>query len=432
MKHFYAFFLFVVFVLLPCIGSAHPSAALHRKDFLRVFDGFADDAAFREMSGVINKAIDQMDRELFPNGLGAQHRVLGHSWTLNGSIPRETLDWLKNHHPGKEKEIISVWRKISRNVTDDFVRITGLPRPQAKSLADIFWNIHLLGDLVPLDNTQIAHVLPPEEIVKNLRKDFEVLLKNHPQNAEKLSRAGKDLAKIVKANAKAGVQIEAEKIFENLCRLNLGEKLHTTWGKTLRLTYEPLPARGGVIANKPVEIVKSSPPAYPRVFERPAVPARSPNLKFVPAKSIKSVGKSMRVPVTRVAVVGSGSGVGARTFATRIPIIGIGIVVAVSYGQYALGMSTLQEANRDMVAGTVGFTAGSLVGSIGGAVGGSVGAIVSTAGVAVVAIAATGAVYYCYHHYDTKKEEERITKLFKKYDNREIIEKLIRYEEQCN
>ena len=73
MKYFYAFFLFVVFVLLPCIGSAHPSAALHRKDFLRVFDGFADDAAFREMSGEINKAIDQMDRELFPNGLGAQH-----------------------------------------------------------------------------------------------------------------------------------------------------------------------------------------------------------------------------------------------------------------------------------------------------------------------------------------------------------------------
>lgn len=238
MQRFISFFVSIILLTL-CVSGlyAHESAALHYNDFKCVFEGYGDDA-FRELSDIINSGIDNTLPSMFREGIGSipgNHRVLGHGWTLNDSIPRETLNLLAERYPGREKEIISIWQKFASQLQADSVRLTGLPKAQANALASMLYDIHLLGDLEP-DNTLIKQVLSYDNIILNFEKDASTLFRNNPQYAEKIQ---KSLEHILKSTKGKDPQIISQALMDELQRLKIGEMLNATWGNTLLPKYSP-------------------------------------------------------------------------------------------------------------------------------------------------------------------------------------------------
>ena len=222
-----------LFVALPLF--AHKNWQLHYRDFSCVFNGYGD-AQFEELSRIISSGIDDGLKKEFEAKIGSvpgNHRILGHGWRLNDSIPRDVLNTLSEKYPGREKDIIGIWQKFAGQIQNDSIRLTGLPKPQANALAAMLYDIHLLGDLEP-DNSLIKLVLPHEEIVKNIEKDAATLFKNNPKYAEIIKRR---LNNVLRTTKGKNEQLIAQALMDDLYRMRIGDMLHDTWGKTLKTQY---------------------------------------------------------------------------------------------------------------------------------------------------------------------------------------------------
>lgn len=238
----------LAFVSVACF--AHEGFSRHYDDFTAVFNGYGDDV-FRELSQRISSGIDAYTYDLIPasgkkvtqRGLPGlfkdhfgkvpgNHRVLGHAWSLNDDIPKEALNYLCETYPGREKEIIDIWRNFARRINSEAVRLTGLPEPQAKALASLLYNIHLLGDLEP-DNKLFELVLPEGRIVRNIEKDVEILFKDKPQYFKTIQ---KHLSKVLRSSEK-NRQVVAQSLMTEMYSLRMGEMLYSTYGNSLKTFY---------------------------------------------------------------------------------------------------------------------------------------------------------------------------------------------------
>ena len=156
-------------VLICSVCYGHGSASLHYDDVLCVFNGYGD-ADFMELCKDISSGIDNELPRRFRELVGpvpGNHRILGHGWTLNEAIPKETFDKLVARYPGKEKEVIEIWRNFARNINEVAYLKSGLPKSQANALASFIYDIHLLGDLEP-DNKLIDIVKLVQFLIFNI------------------------------------------------------------------------------------------------------------------------------------------------------------------------------------------------------------------------------------------------------------------------
>lgn len=247
--------LLCLLALFPILCFAHGSAEIHCDDFTGIFNGYGDDT-FQELAKRINSGIDAYSFELeikdssgkvietihkkglpglFKEHLGSvpgNHRILGHGWALNDDIPKQTLDYLSKFYPGREKEIIDVWRTFANEINSEAVRLTGLPPKQAKAYASLLYNIHLLGDLEP-DNTLIDLVLPRERIARNIEREVEILFKNDPNYVAFVKK------RIASAMRRGGSdqKAAAEALMTELYSLRMGTKQNAVWGKSFKPQY---------------------------------------------------------------------------------------------------------------------------------------------------------------------------------------------------
>ena len=224
------------FLLTACTALAHASAKLHYNDVATVFGGYGDDASFKELVTVVSGGIDNELPKMFREKVGSvpgNHRILGHGWTLNASIPKKTMDKLLKRYPDKKDDIIAIWATFARNCKAKSEELSGLPKNQANALASMIYDIHLIGDLEP-DNKLLEDVLELGEIVKNYKKDAEELFVNKPEYSELI---GKKLDEAMKLDLP--MQEKATAVMQTLYDLRLGTMLHSAWGKTLKMTYSP-------------------------------------------------------------------------------------------------------------------------------------------------------------------------------------------------
>lgn len=232
-------YLLILLSLFLCLGQ-HSFALLgteHTRDFIRVFNGYGDEN-FKELCDKLTKGIDHHLPEEFRKKIGkipGNHRIIGHAWGFNDSIPSRVLEELERRHPGKKPEIIKVWSTFVNDLTDDTIRLTGLGKNQSRALLGLLHDIHLLGDLEP-GNTRIDLVLKPEEITNNIIKNSRELFGNHSKYAQEIEQR---LLDVLEKNTGKDVQITAELLLDEMGRLDFGGKLHKRWRNTLKVTYSP-------------------------------------------------------------------------------------------------------------------------------------------------------------------------------------------------
>lgn len=230
-------FLLILLSLFLCLGQ-HSLAHLgseHTRDFIRVFNGYGDEN-FKELCGKLTTGIDHNLPNAFRANIGeipGNHRIIGHAWGFNDSIPSRVLEELERRHPGKKPEIIKVWSTFVNDLTDDTIRLTGLGKNQSRALLGLLHDIHLLGDLEP-GNTRIDLVLQPEEITNNIIKNSRELFRNHPEYAREIEQR---LLDVLRKNKGKDVQITAELLLDEMGRLDFGGKLDKSWKNTLKVTY---------------------------------------------------------------------------------------------------------------------------------------------------------------------------------------------------
>lgn len=218
------------------------SGAEHVAQYKVIFNGFGASPDFAALVDYVNKAVDTDMPEAFrAQGLKVpgNHRILGHAHAFNAPIPRETLNELLAANPGKKEEIIKVISETNKRLTRLAQLHTGLPKAQASALVSIIHNIHLLGDYEP-SNRLVSYVLKPQDAAKNIIRECEVLFKNDPKLVDTIRQ---NIKSILNATAKADPQVAASKILSCIASLNLGERLHTSWGNTLKMKFSPLAAQ---------------------------------------------------------------------------------------------------------------------------------------------------------------------------------------------
>lgn len=439
MKRFLVGLLFAFSFLLSSPDSIAHSGVEHANDFGRVFEGFGGkpvDELFRLVNEAIDSGFEKRIREKIPGlkvsipktfsvsgipyseGVRYNHRIFGHGWTFDAAIPEKVLKVLDESHSGCKAKVIREWRNFVNELTEKAVRLTGLPKNQAKALIAILWDIHLLGDWVP-GNTRVDLMLPPGEILKNIEKNLRTLFKNRPTYADYCIQALKSAKDFIKG---ASLQNAAKLINDALFKLPLGEMLKDAWGKFLKLEYK---SSGSVAKSAPKIPPKTPFPTNPPMgtkATKPISPSGKPEIKSkkqgVRSKIDSKTGKVSSL-ASKVQWVGR-----------ALPYVLSGATIAMSYGDYLFGNGTLKQANRDALAAGVGLAVAEGTGWLLGYT--QVGAVISSTGVGavvfIVGITASGAVYYGYHLHDEAEAEERIQQLFEEHKKISTIEKLIRYE----
>lgn len=229
------FLLFLSFFLCLCQHSLAHLGSEHTRDFIRIFNGYGDEN-FKELCGKLTTGIDHNLPNAFRANIGGipgNHRIIGHAWGFNDSIPSRVLEELERKHPGKKPEIIKVWSTFVNDLTNDTIRLTGLGKNQARALLGLLHDIHLLGDLEP-GNTRIDLVLKPEEITNNIIKNSRELFRNHPEYVQEIQQR---LLDVLRKNKDKDVQSTAELLLDEMGRLDFGGKLDKSWKNTLKVTY---------------------------------------------------------------------------------------------------------------------------------------------------------------------------------------------------
>ena len=229
-------------LLLICISLcwAHPSSRLHYNDQKAVFEGFGSDQSFEELCKLVNTGLDDdLPRKIREvcGKIPDNHRVIGHLWTLNDSIPEETLHLLAGNDTSKRKRIISVWSEFKSNLLHQTIQKTGLPKAQANAFISLLGDIHLLGDLEP-DNTRIDLVKNPAEIIRDIQKNVQVLFKSYPQQADTISHS---LNTILAKGKNREIRMIAQELMTTLYKLPVGKTFHDSWKKTIhnKLVFSP-------------------------------------------------------------------------------------------------------------------------------------------------------------------------------------------------
>ncbi len=221
--------LFVVAMSLACGALAFPGPT-HEEQLGEVFVRIEGDA-FHEAAGNISRAIDNDLLKSFRQAIGkvpGNHRIIGHGWTLDGAIPKDVLKELEQANPGRKTDILAWWSKESKRLAEGMEKATGLPPKQAKALASLQWDFHLLGDRMP-GNKVVDVVLPPKAIAKNIEKNCEVLFKGRPEYAKAV---GKSLHKALKAGGTEAAQ--AARLMNTVQKdIPFSEFLSRCWGRTL-------------------------------------------------------------------------------------------------------------------------------------------------------------------------------------------------------
>jgi hypothetical protein len=81
------------FLLSTGLALAHSSAKLHFDDEATVFNGYGDCDNFKALVAAVSGGVDNELPKMFREQIGpvpGNHRILGHGWTLNASIPQKT------------------------------------------------------------------------------------------------------------------------------------------------------------------------------------------------------------------------------------------------------------------------------------------------------------------------------------------------------
>lgn len=221
--------LFVVAMSLACGALAFPGPT-HEEQLGEVFVRIEGDA-FHEAAGNISRAIDNDLLKSFRQAIGkvpGNHRIIGHGWTLDGASPKDVLKELEQANPGRKADILAWWSKESKRLAEGMEKATGLPPKQAKALASLQWDFHLLGDRMP-GNKVVDVVLPPKAIAKNIEKNCEVLFKGRPEYAKAV---GRSMQKTLKAGGTDAEQ--AARLMESLQHeVPFSEMLSRCWHHTL-------------------------------------------------------------------------------------------------------------------------------------------------------------------------------------------------------
>ena len=141
----------LVFWAFACAAAAHPAAWMHEADMEGVFARIEGER-FHEVVDNISRAIDNDLPKSFQGQFGpipGNHRIIGHGWALDGQIPKDVLGELERAYPGRRSEILQWWAGKASEYGRWMEQATGLPPKQAKALAGLHWDLHLLGDRMP-------------------------------------------------------------------------------------------------------------------------------------------------------------------------------------------------------------------------------------------------------------------------------------------
>lgn len=216
---------------------AHPSAALHANDVKYTFKGYN----FESLSLDFSKIIDTMEVDGVRLS-ASNHRDLYHGILLGEAIPQDQLTSLVNTYvkqnnvsPEVAKARLIEDRKTYDNtVTQLFMNETGLPKKQAHAFAGIHHDIHLLGDLEPIDNALIKSLPEPERIARNLIKHIETLFKGGDEEVLKwvayMKGQIEELIQIYKGRP-GELMLQLKRL---LVKEDFGKMLFKRWGNTLK------------------------------------------------------------------------------------------------------------------------------------------------------------------------------------------------------
>ena len=221
----------LVFLLILGFATFAPafSRPTHEWQLREVFSE-VQGSAFHEAVREISWAMDNGLLLSFKENIGrvpGNHRIIGHGWPLDGSIPQAVLDRLEEVNPGRKQEMMAWWREEAKRLVGRMAEATGLPRRQAGALAGIVWDLHLLGDRMR-GNTMVEWVLPPPQIEKNLEDNFAALFRNHPEYAVAVAGALRDALRDGTDEAE-----QSALLMETLQKAPISEMLLRCWGRTL-------------------------------------------------------------------------------------------------------------------------------------------------------------------------------------------------------
>ena len=165
--------------------------------------------------------------------LHANHRYLGH-WGFEGSIPFNDKVYgdILSQYP--RDEIISAWRDFVNSQTQKAMSLTGLPEKQARALAGLIYDDHILADLLP-GNKVLEPLSSVQSIKKDIVKNMHRLFGNNSEYVRDVERRLSAILKETMSSKQgANPQLAAERILKELNNCGLGDKLYTSYGHKLQ------------------------------------------------------------------------------------------------------------------------------------------------------------------------------------------------------
>ena len=241
-------------ICLAPIGATAHGYYGHLVDATAVLHDYATSCpeAFTELFDATSYAMDISPKDLYEfamrNGYKnlkgfnqKTHRRVLH-WSFDAPIPEEFLTALEEEN-GIPREVILNWcKKQNTIITAKAMRLTGLPKAQAQAFAALIGDIHILGDLIGVENSTMQSLLDyntlltPEKVVDSLCRHLKTL------RVEDVNKIRKQLMKVVKKHGamKDVSQIKtcASELMDEIKNLKLGDKTYAQYEKTLRETAQ--------------------------------------------------------------------------------------------------------------------------------------------------------------------------------------------------
>jgi hypothetical protein len=176
----------------------------------------------------VNSGIDSDFYKRFEGTFGSNpkgnHRVVGH-WGFSGAIPFDDEPYKSALKDFPRDKIIEFWRTYVTSMTDDVMKLTGLEKKQAQSLAGLIYNTHLLCDYT---GTILTPLPKPDLLIKDIGKNLHALFGNRSSFVKQIM----DEIAHLPSNNLTDVQ-KAEHIYQILVKHNIGEKFVKTYERVL-------------------------------------------------------------------------------------------------------------------------------------------------------------------------------------------------------